>query len=130
MSIGVELTQQKDDATGCATNAGLAALVILMQVVISDSEGEAMSILISLLSGSIALILLWLAFNLARFNKIEYQKSRARYPSGSAALFGRAIVRYNGTPDGRVRAGIVFNKKQRRIIQNGKLKNEVVDQVI
>lgn len=78
---------------------------------------------------SISLGLLRLALKVALFDKIEYQKSRARYSSFRHAVLGQAKVRRSELPDGRVRAGIVYNKLEARIEPNGKLRNDVVDQV-
>lgn len=80
--------------------------------------------------GAVGLSLVRFAFRLVKFDRIEYQKSRARYPSMAAALSGKASVKHNGSPDGRVRAGIVYNQRKNRIEPNGKLRNDVVDQVI
>ncbi|UWU21093.1 hypothetical protein QA648_17405 [Rhizobium sp. CB3171] len=89
-----------------------------------------MNLILAVASGAIGLSLIRFAIKLAKFDRIEYQKSRARYPSLMAAISGKATVRYNGTPDGRVRAGIVYNTKKKRIEPNGKLRNDVVDQVL
>jgi hypothetical protein len=88
------------------------------------------NLILAVASGAIGLTLIRFAFSLAKLDKIEYQKSRARYPSLRAAISGQATVRHNGTPDGRVRAGIVYNTRKNRIEPNGKLRNDVVDQVL
>lgn len=89
-----------------------------------------MNLILTVAFGAIGLSLIRFAVHLAKFDKIEYQKSRARYPSLFAAISGQATVRHNGSPDGRVRAGIVYNTRKNRIEPNGKLRNDIVDQVI
>ncbi|MBY2969506.1 hypothetical protein [Rhizobium leguminosarum] len=90
----------------------------------------AIDLLLAVALSAVGLSLIRFAFRVARYDKIEYQKSRARYPSLLAAISGKATVRHNGAPDGRVRAGIVYNTRKNRIEPNGKLRNDIVDQVI
>ncbi|GAB2186340.1 hypothetical protein [Roseibium sp. LAB1] len=79
---------------------------------------------------AVAVTLLRLAYALAKYDRLEYEKSRARYPSFLAALKGQARVKRGELPDGRVRAGIVYNRKAHRIELNGKLRDDVVDNVL
>lgn len=88
------------------------------------------NLILAVAFSAVGLTLIRFAFRFARFDRIEYQKSKARYPSLLAALSGQATVRHNGSPDGRVRAGIVYNTRKNRIEPNGKLRNDIVDQVI
>lgn len=89
-----------------------------------------MNLVLAVAFSAVGLSLIRFAIGLVKLDRIEYQKSRARYPSLFAAISGKANVRYNGAPDGRVRAGIVYNTRKNRIEPNGKLRNDVVDQVI
>ncbi len=89
-----------------------------------------LDLIFAVVLSAVGLTLIRFAYRLARFDRIEYQKSKARYPSLLAAVSGQAVVRYNGVPDGRVRAGIVYNTRKNRIEPNGKIRNDVVDQVI
>ncbi|WP_256753318.1 hypothetical protein [Mesorhizobium sp. Mes31] len=79
--------------------------------------------------GGLSLAIFRLAYRLMRYDRVEYEKSRARYPSMYAAISGKAEVRRSDVPDGRVRAGIVYNKKHNRIETNGKIRNDVIDHV-
>lgn len=88
------------------------------------------NILAAFVFATITLTLLRLAWRLIRYDTTEYQKTVARYPSLMAALRGQARVKRDSVPDGRVRAGIVYNAKKQRIEPNGKLSNQVVDQVL
>lgn len=90
----------------------------------------AFDLILAVAFSALGLTLIRYAIRLARFDKIEYQKSKARYPSLLAAVSGQATVRHNGSPDGRVRAGIVYNTRKNRIEPNGKLRNDIVDQVV
>lgn len=85
---------------------------------------------IALVSGVAALVCLRLAFRLFVYDKTEYDKSKARYRSAFDAIRGAAIVKVGDVPDGRVRAGLVFNKKFNRFEPNGKLNNDVIDKVL
>jgi hypothetical protein len=88
------------------------------------------SMLVALGFATVSLTLLRLAWRLIRFDSSEYEKSRARYKSLGAVLRGEARVKRDTVPDGRVRAGLVYNKKLRRFEANGKLSNQVVDRVL
>ena len=87
-------------------------------------------IFIAFVLGTAILTLLRFAWRLLNYDKTEYQKSRARYPSVSAALRGQARVKRDSIPDGRIRAGIVYNKRESRIEPNGKLSNDTVDRIL
>jgi hypothetical protein len=80
--------------------------------------------------GAFGLALLRFALKIVFYDRIEYEKSRARYSSLKAAVSGKARVKRGEFPDGRVRAGIAYNKKLKRIEANGKLRNDVVDHVV
>ena len=80
--------------------------------------------------GGLSLAIFRLAYHLMRYDRVEYEKSRARYRSLWEAISGKATVRRSDLPDGRVRAGIVYNRKLNRIETNGKLRNDVIDHVI
>ena len=87
-------------------------------------------IVIAFLLGTAILTLLRLTWRLVRYDKTEYEKSRARYVSLGAALRGQARVKRDSVPDGRIRAGIVYNKRRSRIKPNGKLSNDTVDRLL
>ncbi|WP_442580606.1 hypothetical protein ACSBOB_00960 [Mesorhizobium sp. ASY16-5R] len=84
----------------------------------------------ALIAAGIGLALLRFAIRIMTYDRLEYEKSRARYPSIKAAISGKAKVKRGEFPDGRVRAGVVYNKKYHRIEANGKLRNDVVDHVV
>lgn len=83
----------------------------------------------SLLSLTLGFISLIVVYRLLTLDEREYEKSKSRYPSFIKAIKGGAKVRADRLPDGIVRAGIVFNYRSNRIERNGKLNNDVVDQV-
>jgi hypothetical protein len=83
----------------------------------------------AVLAGCVSVSLLRFAFKLVSYDRIEYEKSRARYSSLKDAISGRAKVKRSELPDGRVRAGIVYNSRKGRIEANGKLRNDIVDNV-
>lgn len=70
------------------------------------------------------------ALRLYRFDATEYEKSRSRFKSPMGALRGDALMRRDSIPDGRVRAGMVYNMRANRIELNGKLSDAVVDRVL
>lgn len=74
-----------------------------------------------------AILLLW---RLVRVDQIEYEKMRARFPSFVGMLLGQTRVKRDTVPDGRVRAGIVYNKKEGRIEPQGKLNDDVIDRIL
>jgi len=86
-------------------------------------------IAVAVFAGGVSLALIRFALKLMFQDPIEYQKSRARYPSAMGAVSGKARVKRNHAPDGRVRAGIVFNSRQNRIEANGKIRNDIVDSI-
>lgn len=85
---------------------------------------------VGIIACAVSLALLRLAVRVLTFDRVEYEKSRARYGSLKDALLGKAQVRRSEVPDGRVRAGIVYNQREDRIETNGKLRNDVVDPII
>ena len=60
------------------------------------------NLLLASFSGVAFLICVRLVIRLMRYDRIEYEKSRSRYPSLWDAISGRAIVRVSDVPDSRV----------------------------
>jgi hypothetical protein len=71
-----------------------------------------------------------IAFNLYTVNEQENQKNKARYTGKGDFLRGKAKVKHGPIPDGRVIAGIAYDRQNKRYELNGKLSDEVVDQVL
>ena len=83
----------------------------------------------AVLAAGVSMGLIRFAYQILSYDRIEYEKSRARYPSFFDAISGKARVKRAELPDGRVRAGIVYSRRQGRIEANGKLRNDIVDNV-
>ena len=79
-------------------------------------------LLLSALLASIA-IRLWLA------DKIESKKSAARSASIKDAVLGRARMSEDRIPDARVKGGMIFNRKKKRLEISGRLSDESFDRV-
>jgi hypothetical protein len=85
--------------------------------------------LVAFVGLTVGLALLRFAYRLISYDRIEYEKSRARYPSTREAIMGRARVKRRAGPDGRVRAGLVYNKRAHRLEPNGKIRSDIVDSI-
>ena len=78
-----------------------------------------------LLSGT----LLNLAIRLFKANKIESMKSAARSRNVKDAVLGRARIHDDWMPDARVKGGLIFNRKKKRLEISGRLSNDSLDRV-
>ena len=74
-------------------------------------------------------LLLRFAFKLWRIDSIEGKKSASRVSSLGDAIRGRARMHEDWIPDARVKGGIVYNKKAKRIEISGRLSDESFDRV-
>jgi hypothetical protein len=73
--------------------------------------------------------LLSVAYRVYRSDKIEGNKSAARASSLTDLLLGRARTREDWIPDARVKGGIIYNKRKRRIEVSGRLSDDSLDRV-
>ena len=70
-----------------------------------------------------------LAFRLWCADSVESKKSAARVSSVKAAIRGRARTHEDWIPDARVRGGMIYNKKAKRLEISGRLSDESFDRV-
>ena len=67
------------------------------------------------------------AYRLLRIDKDEGDKNAARVHTIWDAIRGRARPRVDWIPDSRVRGGLIFNRKEKRIEISGRLSENSVD---
>jgi hypothetical protein len=77
----------------------------------------------------ITALLLRFAFRLWRVDSIEGKKSAARASSIRNAVRGRARMHEDWIPDARVKGGMIYNKKAKRLEISGRLSDESFDRV-
>lgn len=70
-----------------------------------------------------------LAVRLLRSDKLEGSKSAARARTLRNVLLGKAHTRDDWIPDARVKGGMVYNKKKKRIEISGRLSDDSLDRV-
>ncbi|TWB07302.1 hypothetical protein FBZ96_1011123 [Bradyrhizobium stylosanthis] len=78
---------------------------------------------------SVAAALLSIALKLIRLNKFEAKKGSLRVDTISDAVMGRARTRDDWMPDGRIKGGMIFNRKENRIEVSGRLSDESFDRI-
>jgi hypothetical protein len=66
---------------------------------------------------------------LKKSNKIESKRSARRAGSLLDALRGRARTRDDWMPDGRVKGGMIYNRKDKRIEVSGRLSDDTLHRV-
>jgi hypothetical protein len=69
-------------------------------------------------------LLLSFALRLWRVNKIEATKGAARSRSIREAILGRARMDEDWIPDARIKGGLVYNKKKKRLEISGRLSDD------
>ena len=93
-----------------------------------------MTIALSYLLLALGLLLAaWLfafAYRLLRSDKNEGRKGAARVASLKDAVLGRARTKDDWMPDARVKGGMVYNHKEKRIEIGGRLSDDSLDRVI
>lgn len=77
----------------------------------------------------VAVWLFRLAFRLLTLDKPEAKKSAARAPSFWAAVLGRSRTMDDWVPDGRVKAGMVYNRRKKRLEMSARLSDDSLDRV-
>jgi hypothetical protein len=70
-----------------------------------------------------------LAFQLLRANKAESKRSARRGGGIINTMLGRAKTTDDWMPDGRVKGGMIYNRKKKRIEVCGRLSNDTLDRV-
>ncbi len=78
---------------------------------------------------AISACLLSLAIRLLRYDRAEGKKSAARASSVKDAIMGRTRTRDDWMPDGRVKGGLVYNHRKKRIEISGRLSNDTLPRV-
>lgn len=78
---------------------------------------------------SIAVIPLVIACRLARIDRFEAKRSASRVQGVKDAIMGRARTRSDWLPDGRIKAGMTFNRRENRIEVSGRLSDEAFDRI-
>lgn len=73
--------------------------------------------------------LLRVAVRLMRVDKIESKKSAARASTGWSAVRGRARTRDDWIPDARVKAGLIYNRGEKRLEISGRLSDDSLDRI-
>jgi hypothetical protein len=84
---------------------------------------------ISVLALFVAAILFGIAARLSRADKIEGSKSAARSKTVKNAILGRSRTRDDWLPDARVKGGMIYNKKHRRLEISGRLSEDSLNRV-
>ena len=69
------------------------------------------------------------AIRLIRSDKMEGSKSAARAKTLRNVILGKAHTRDDWIPDARVKGGMVYNKKKKRIEIAGRLSDDSLDRV-
>jgi hypothetical protein len=64
------------------------------------------------------------AWRLARADKIEGKKGAARAKSIVDAVLGRARMHEDWMPDARVKGGMIYNKRKKRLEVSGRLSDD------
>lgn len=76
-----------------------------------------------------AALLLSLVVRLLRADKLERKKSASRVMTVLDAIRGRARMHGDWAPDARVKGGMVYDKKNRRLEISGRLSDDSFDRV-
>ena len=66
---------------------------------------------------------------LLRVDRIEGKKSAARTRSVRDAVMGRARIHEDWIPDARVKGGLTYNRRKKRLEISGRLSEESFDRV-
>lgn len=78
---------------------------------------------------SVAAVFTSIAIKLIRVDLFEAKKGTARVASVSDAVMGRARTRDDWMPDGRIKGGMIYNRKENRIEVSGRLSDEAFDRI-
>lgn len=78
---------------------------------------------------SFAVIIFSFALRLWRLDRFEAKKSSARIKGSMDAVMGRARTRDDWMPDGRIKGGMIYNRRENRIEISGRLSDESYDRV-
>jgi hypothetical protein len=92
--------------------------------------GQMFLLIIGILCLCAAVSCAYLALCFQRYDHSALNKAKARYPKFVDVLKGRAVVKHDFTPDGLVQAGMSYDYRQKKIIPNGRISDEVVSEFL
>jgi len=73
----------------------------------------------------------WLAYLLSRGSRNEYERNRARVRSSFMNVFlGKVPTTHDGVRDDKVSAGLAWDKRRKKWVEQGRLSNEALDDVL
>lgn len=72
----------------------------------------------------------WMAIAILRSDRSAYERTRVRARSTTAALKGEVPTSYDGARDYQVAAGIAIDRRNNRWVEQGKLSNEAIANVL
>jgi hypothetical protein len=76
------------------------------------------------------LVIAWRLLRVYLMDRSEYQRNQARSPSLLSVLRGEAPTFYDGVRDERVAAGVARDLKNNKWVEQGKLSEEAVSNVL
>jgi hypothetical protein len=76
-----------------------------------------------------AAAVLSLAIRLTRTDRLERKKSAARVETIWDAILGRTRTQHDYLPDTRIKAGLVYNKRKKRLEVSGRLSHDTFDRL-
>jgi hypothetical protein len=133
LGIGHNSFEPNPDERKFVPDSLLLTLSAYFGITPSTDSGVLMSLIISyviLAAGAVlAAWLLAFAIRLLRSDKMEGSKSAARARTLINVLLGKAHTRDDWIPDARVKGGMVYNKKKKRIEISGRLSDDSLDRV-
>lgn len=77
----------------------------------------------------LSLMIFKIVLNLMFADKVESSKSAKRVKSVKDSIFGRARTHDDWIPDARVKGGLVFNSRKKRIEVTGRLSDSALNRV-
>lgn len=77
-----------------------------------------------------AFVFFWIGYNILRSDRSAYERNRLRTRTTGDALKGDVSTSYDGARDYQVAAGIAIDKRQFRWVEQGKLSNEAIANVL
>lgn len=78
----------------------------------------------------LASIFLTIAIKMYKYDSREFKKNVARSKSIWDIIVGKLVISNDHLPDGRVQAGINYNRKKKRIEVTGKLSDDKIEEIL
>jgi hypothetical protein len=79
---------------------------------------------------SCAFVFFWMGYKILRSDRSSYERNRLRTRTTGDAIKGDVSTSYDGARDYQIAAGIAIDRGQFRWIDQGKLSNEAVANVL